>query len=131
MERYLRKPVTMEGVRRDFGDHVIIRFEEDIHVPGGLPMTALIRDACDDSLQQYLLATKALLKRIFMKAGWSGGSDIKVCDLGEDPTREVAFHRATFFAHDLIGKKVFVSLPKDRADAAMARLGISKVVDEI
>jgi len=130
-EKYQRKPVTVEGIRSDFNDHAIIRGAVSIRLPGGLPMTALIRDAADDSLQQYLLGVKSLLKRYFMKAGWAGGGDIRVCDLGIDPTKEVAFHRATYFAQDVARREVYVSLPKDRADAAIARLGISKVVDEL
>ncbi len=128
--RYQRKAVTMEGIRRDFGDHVIIRGEADVHFPSGLPMTALIKDCHDNSLQQYLLATKSHLKKYFMRAGWYGVGDVYVCDLGEDPTKEVAFHRATFFAQEVMSKKIFVSLPKGRADAAIARIGISKVVGE-
>ena len=94
-------------------------------------MTALIKDTLDDSLQQYLLAVKALLKKRLMRIGWNGVGDVRICDLGPDPSKEVAFHRATYFAQDTLAKKIFVSLPKGRADAALERLGISKVVDEM
>jgi len=130
-KRYQRKPVTKEGVRRDFGDHVIIRGEIDVHLPGGLWMAAVIKDTYDDSMQQYLMGVKTMLRRIFRNAGWSGEGDIRVLDLGPEPDREVAWHRATYFAQDPMAKRIFVSLPKGRADKAMERLGISKVVDEI
>lgn len=128
--RYQRKKVTMDGIRRDIKDHVIIRGETDVRFPSGLPMTALIKDCHDNSLQQYLLGLKSRLKGYLIKAGWNGIGDIYVCDLGEDPTKEVAFHRATFFAQEVVSKRIFVSLPRDRADAAMGRLGISRVVGE-
>ena len=129
--RYQRKKVTMDGVRRDYGNHVIIRGETEVRFPSGLPMTALIRDCHDSSLQQYLLATKSHLKKYFMRAGWNGIGDVYVCDLGEDPTKEVAFNQATFFAQEVVSKKIFMSLPADRANAAMGRLGISRVVEEL
>ena len=72
-----------------------------------------------------------MLKRYLIKAGWSGAGDIRVCDLGAEPDKEVAFHRATYFAQDPMAKRIFVSLPGKRAEAAIRRLGISKVVDEL
>jgi len=130
-KRYQRNPVTKDGVRRDFGDHVIIRGEIDVHLPGGLWMAALIKDTNNASLQQYLMAVKSMLRRIFRNAGWSGEGDIRVLDIGPEPDKEVPWHRATYFAQDPMAKKIFVSLPKGRADKAMERLGISKVVDEL
>jgi len=129
--RYQRKKVTEGGIRGDYKDHVIIRGETEVRFPSGLPMTALIKDCHDGSLQQYLLATKSHIKKYFMRAGWNGVGEVYVCDLGEDPTKEVAFNQATFFAQEVVSKKIFVSLPKDRADAAMGRLGISRVVGEL
>ena len=121
----------MEGIRKDFKTNVVIRGETEVRFPSGLPMTALIRDCHDSSLQQYLLATKSHIKKYFMRAGWNGIGDIYVCDLGEDPTKEVAFNQATFFAQEVVSKKIFMSLPGDRANAAMARLGISRVVADL
>ena len=129
--RYQRGKVTMEGIRKDFKTNVVIRGETEVRFPSGLPMTALIRDCHDSSLQQYLLATKSHIKKYFMRAGWNGIGDIYVCDLGEDPTKEVAFNQATYFAQEVVSKKIFMSLPGDRANAAMGRLGISRVVDEL
>jgi len=129
--RYQRGKVTMEGIRKDFKTNVVIRGETEVRFPSGLPMTALIRDCHDSSLQQYLLATKSHIKKYFMRAGWNGIGDIYVCDLGEDPTKEVAFNQATFFAQEVVSKKIFMSLPGDRANAAMARLGISRVVADL
>lgn len=128
VKRYQRKRVTMDGIKGDFKDHVIIRGETEVRFPAGLPMTALIKDCHDNSLQQYLLGTKSLVKKYLIKAGWNGIGDVYVCDLGEDPSKEVAFNRATFFAQEVVSKKIFVSLPKGRADAAMARLGKSTIV---
>jgi len=129
--RYKRGKVTMESIRKDFKTNVVIRGETEVRFPSGLPMTALIKDCHDNSLQQYLLATKSHIKKYFMRAGWNGIGDIYVCDLGEDPTKEVAFNQATYFAQEVVSKKIFMSLPKDRANAAMGRLGISRVVDEL
>ena len=129
--RYKRGKVTMESIRKDFKTNVVIRGETEVRFPSGLPMTALIKDCHDGSLQQYLLATKSHIKKYFMRAGWNGIGDVYVCDLGEDPTKEVAFNQATFFAQEVVSKKIFMSLPKDRANAAMGRLGISRVVDEL
>ena len=121
--RYKRGKVTMESIRKDFKTNVVIRGETEVRFPSGLPMTALIKDCHDNSLQQYLLATKSHIKKYFMRAGWNGIGDIYVCDLGEDPTKEVAFNQATYFAQEVVSKKIFMSLPKDRANAAMGRLG--------
>ena len=53
-------------------------------------MAAVIADTHDDSLQQYLMGVKSMLKRIFRNAGWSGEGDIRVLDLGPEPDKEVA-----------------------------------------
>jgi len=129
---YKRGPVTQEGTRSDFGDHVIIRGTLHIHIPGGLWMADLIKDCGDSSLQQYLLSVKALIKSYFMKVGWSGEGDVRVCDFGGEPTHGWEVSRCTFIAHDALAeKKVYVSLPRDRAEAAIARLGLDDVVGEI